>query len=179
MNLLNKKGINLIELIATLVVTGIAIPVLLLMWANISWRAVGSENVADATSFARALMEEIKSKRFDERTSSPWTSSASLGVDSGESGANANTFDDADDYKNTTDSNITVPASGYNRFATVEYVYPASNNTWQACSLPVNCVSVINCTSCNECCYKRITVNLRRVDRMPGNITLTTVLSGN
>ncbi len=181
MRLLKEKGINLIELVATLVVVGIAIPALLAMWANISWRSVGSENVADATFFGRALMEEIKSKRFDNRTASPWTSSSSLGIDidTGENSANATTFNDVDDYLNTTDSNITTPAAGYTRSANIEYVYLDGANTWQACALPVNCVDVSDCISCDECCYKRITVNIWRSDRMLGNITLATIVAGN
>ena len=179
MRLLKERGINLIELVATLVVAGIAIPVLLTMWANISWRSVGSENVADATFFGRALMEEIKSKRFDEKTSSPWTSSSSLGIDTGENRADATTFDDVDDYLNTTDSNITTPAAGYSRSANIEYVNLDGTNTWQACALPVNCGAVSNCTACNECCYKRITVNIWRSDKMLGNITLSTIVAGN
>ena len=177
MRLLNNKGVNLIELVATLVVVGIAIPVLLSMWANISWRSVGSENVAEATSYARELMEEIRSKRFDERISSPWTSS--LGIDLTEKPSDASTFDDLDDYVNTTDHNITTPATGYSRSASIEYVYLDNSNVWQACSLPLNCNSTNNCTNCNECCYKRITVNIRRSDQMPGNLNLTTIVAGN
>lgn len=169
----------MIELIATLVVAGIAIPVFLSMWANISWRAVGAENVGDAASYGRALMEEIRSKRFDQNTNSPWSSSANLGADPGESRADSRTFNDVDDYINTTDTGIIAPASLYTRSVSVEYVYPDGSNTWQACALPVNCVDVQNCTSCNECCYKRVTVNVRRTDRMPGNVALTTIVAAN
>jgi len=177
MRRLNNKGVNLIELVATLVVVGIAIPVLFSMWANISWRSVGSENVAEATSYARELMEEIRSKRFDENIASPWTSS--LGADPGETRSDARTFDDLDDYVNATDPSITTPAAGYSRSASIEYVYLGNNNTWQACSLPWICVSSNNCTSCNACCYKRITVNIRRNDEMPANLNLTTIVAGN
>jgi hypothetical protein len=179
MKILKDKGINLMELVATLVVAGIAIPVLMSMWANISWRAVGSENVADATSYARALMEEIRSKRFDQNANSPWTSSANLGVDSGENRADSRTFNDVDDYINATDTNVTSPATVYTRSVNLDYVYPDANGVWQACALPVNCAGVINCTSCNECCYKRITVNIRRADRMPGNVSLVSIVAGN
>ncbi len=174
----SERGINLVELVAVLVVIGIAIPVLLAMWANISWRSAGSENIADATSFARALMEDVKSKRFDQNTISPWTSSANLGIDSGENKASAGTFNDVDDFIDSTDANITTPAPGYIRSASVAYVYPDVSNTWQNCSLPVNCAGVGNCTSCNECCYKRVTVNVRRADGMLDNVTLTTVVAG-
>jgi type II secretory pathway pseudopilin PulG len=178
MRRLNQQGINLVELVAVLVVAGIAIPVLMAMWANISWRSVGSENVADTTFYARALMEEVKSKKFDQKTTSPWTSSASLGIDTGENRADSRTFNDVDDYINTTDLNITVPASGYIRSASVEYVNLTATNGWQGCVLPVTCGAVSSCTNCNECCYKRITVNVRRSDRMPGELNLTAIVSG-
>jgi MSHA pilin protein MshD len=172
-----ERGINLIELVATLVVVGIALPVLMSMWANISWRAVGAENIGDANAYGRALMEEVISRKFDQNANSPWSSSSNLGIDPGENRADARSFNDADDYINTTDGGVTTPAPGYIRSVKVDYVYPDGSNTWQACVLPVNCVAVVNCTSCNECCYKRITVNVRRVDRMPGNVTLTTIIT--
>ena len=146
MRRLNQRGVNLIELVAVLVVAGIAIPVLMTMWANISWRSVGSENVADTTFYARALMEEIKSKRFDQKTTSPWTSSASLGFDAGENRADSRTFNDVDDYINTNDLNVIVPAPGYIRSASVEYVFLNAANSWQACVLPVTCGDVSLCT---------------------------------
>ncbi|MBU1998243.1 MAG: type II secretion system GspH family protein [Candidatus Omnitrophica bacterium] len=181
MRLLKERGINLIELVATLVVVGIAIPVLLSMWANISWRSAGSENVADATFYGQALMEEIKSKNFDNKTISPWTNSASLGFDiyTGENRDNATTFNDVDDYLNTTDINITTPAVGYIRSANIEYVYLDGANTWQACVLPITCGAVSTCANCDECCYKRITVNIRRSDGLLDNITLATIVAGN
>ena len=168
----------MIELVAVLVVAGIAIPVLMTMWATISWRSVGSENVADTTFYARALMEEIKSKKFDQNANSPWTSSASLGSDTGEDRADSRTFNDVDDYINTTDLNITVPATGYIRSASVEYVSLNAANGWQASGLPVICGAVSLCTSPAECCYKRITVNVRRTDRMPGELNLTAIVAG-
>jgi len=179
MRRLNQHGVNLIELVAVLVVAGIAIPALMTMWANISWRSVGSENVADTTSYARALMEEIKSKKFDQKTTLPWTFSASLGIDTGENKADSLTFNDVDDYINTTDLNITVPAPGYIRSASVEYVNLSTTNGWQACGLPVTCGAVSFCTGCSECCYKRITVNVKRTDRMPGELNLTAIVAGN
>ena len=174
----SERGVNLVELVAVLVVAGIAIPVLLAMWANISWRSVGSENIADAASFARALMENVKSKRFDQSIDSPWTSSANLGVDPGEDSADAATFNDVDDFISSTDAGIITPAPGYIRSVSAAYVYPNATNFWQDCTLPVNCAGMGNCTSCSQCCYKRITVNVRRADGMLDNVNLTTVVAG-
>ena len=104
-------GLTIIELVVVIVVLGLAIPPLLTSWANIGWRSVRSESLADATFYVQALMEEIKSKSFDENSSSPWSSS--LGPESGESrtGTGASAYDDVDDY---IISNGPLPnASGY------------------------------------------------------------------
>lgn len=173
------KGITLMEMVAIIVVIGLAIPTLMSMWATVSWQSVRTEGTAEATFYAQGLMEEIRSKRFDENSTAPWSST--LGVDTGESSNNATTFDDIDDYRQTTDTRITSPAPAYNRSANIEYVYLNSTDAWVACGA-VNCTAVGACpnccTTCNQCCYKRITVNVRRTDNIPTNVTLETVVSG-
>jgi hypothetical protein len=161
------------ELIAALVVAGIAISSLLSIWAANSWQAVRSEGAADASIYAQGLMDEVVLKQFDENDESPWTSA--LGRD-GENAANAATFNDVDDFINTTDPRITSPAPGYSRWVEVGYVNLNATNTWVACPAP-SCGDVINCTTCNECCYKRITVNVRK-NNLPGNVSITTIVAG-
>jgi len=169
----------LIELVVVIAVSATAIPVLMTMWSTVTWQSVRTEGTAEATFYAEGLMEEIKSKRFDENTSSPWSSV--LGVDPGENSGNARNFDDVDDFVNVTDLNITQPAPAYNRSVAVEYVTLNSTNDWVPCGT-VTCINVGTCpnccTSCNECCYKRIRVNVRRTDNIPTNVSLTTVVAG-
>ncbi|MBU2437380.1 MAG: type II secretion system GspH family protein, partial [Candidatus Omnitrophica bacterium] len=93
---MKKRAITLIEIIAVIVVLAIAIPTLSIMLVNASWSSARSEALADAAIYAQELMEEIKSKRFDENASSPWSST--LGVDSAESSSDRTTFDDVDDF---------------------------------------------------------------------------------
>lgn len=163
------------EMIVVLVVAGIAIPALLTLWSMISWQAVRSEGEADALFYAQGLMEEITLKQFDDHDEDPWSSS--LGVDSGENRADATTFNDTDDFVNTTDPRITAPAPGYKCWVSVEYVILNATNNWIPCGA-VPCGSVDNCTACNECCYKRITVNAKRTDNIPVNVSLTTIVAG-
>jgi type II secretory pathway pseudopilin PulG len=165
---------TLMELVATLVVAGIAIPALLSIWTTISWQAVRSEGTQGASIYAQGLMEEIVSKQYDEHDESPW--STVLGRD-GENAANASTYNDVDDFINTADLRITSPAPGYSRWASVEYVLPNAANTWAVCQPAPVCGDVSNCTSCNECCYKRITVNVR-TNNLPVNVSLTSVVAG-
>ena len=175
-----NKGITLMELIAVIVVLGMAIPVLLGVWANVAWRASRSEAVADATFYGDELMEWVIAKRFDEKTTGPWTNSASFGVDSGESSANMNTYDDVDDFVGSTDPAVTKSPGGYIRSVTVQYVTlntGVTPNAWNACGA-TTCAAVSDCTSCAQCCYKRIVVTVSRNDGLLGGspVTLTTIV---
>jgi Tfp pilus assembly protein PilE len=177
--LLKNKGITLIEMIAIIVVVGLAIPVLMTSWADVAWKSGRSEALADANFFTQELMEAIKSKRFDEKNATPYTNSNNLGVDSGESSTNNATFDDVDDFINATDSWVTSPAAGYSRWVNVNYVFLNSINSWQSCALPVTCGSITNCTNCTECCYKSVTTSVSRQDNFISNATLTMIIAAN
>jgi prepilin-type N-terminal cleavage/methylation domain-containing protein len=169
-----NRGMTFMELIAALVVAGIAIPALLTIWSTISWQSVRSEGAQDASIYAQGLMEEIVSKQFDEQDESPWSSA--LGRD-GENAANASTFNDVDDFINTTDPRIVSPAPGYSRWASVNYVNLSTTNAWVACPPATVCGAVDNCTACSECCYKQITVNVKK-NNLPVNMSLTTIVAG-
>jgi prepilin-type N-terminal cleavage/methylation domain-containing protein len=169
-----KRGMTFMELIAALVVAGIAIPALLTIWSTTSWQAVRSEGTQDAAIYAQGLMEEVASKQFDEQNESSW--STVLGRD-GENSANASTYNDVDDFINTTDPRITTPAPGYSRWVGVEYVYLNATNAWVACQPSPVCGDVNNCSNCTECCYKRITVNVKK-NGLPVNVSLMTIVAG-
>jgi type II secretory pathway pseudopilin PulG len=166
----HAKGITLIEMIMVIIVLGIAIPALLRSWADVSWRSVRSEALADSTFFAQAMMEEIESKQFDENISSPW--SAPLGPEGGESreGSGNAGFDDVDDYNEYSD----VPAAGYTRCVTVDYV-ALSGTTWEgtcAPSFPSGCAAPV-CSSSDTTAFKRIIVRVSRNDGIIRDVHLT------
>ena len=165
-----KSGLTLIEMVALIVLMGVAIPPLMTMWADTAWRSGKAESSADAGFYTQELMEEIKTKAYDEKklddSGPPWSSS--LGAD-GESYPN---FDDVDDYNNYSDA----PTSGYARQATVAYIQLSGNN-WIACPA-APCVAVIDCSACNQCCYKRVTVSVSRNDNVVSNLSLTTIVGG-
>jgi type II secretory pathway pseudopilin PulG len=166
------RGMTLIEMVMIIVVLGIAIPALMRSFADVSVRSVGSETLADQTFYAQGLMEEIRSKKFDEKTASPWT--APLTYESGEtrSGTGAASFDDVDDYNGYSDS----PAPGYSRCVTVDYVSLSGSSWTGTCSpsSPANCQAV-TCTVPNISDYKRIIVRVRRNNSMGGEATIVTI----
>jgi prepilin-type N-terminal cleavage/methylation domain-containing protein len=172
---MNNKGMSLIELIVVIVVLGFSVPVLMTMWSDVSWRSVRSESLADAAFFAQQLMEEIKSKSFDHGDAAPWTASTSFGVEGGENSNNKNTFNDVDDFVGCTDVSVTTPALGYTRAVTIDYVR-LSGSAWQGCGAVSACVEPTDCSSCSECCYKRIQVSVSRSNNLASDVSLTTIV---
>jgi type II secretory pathway pseudopilin PulG len=176
MKSLASKGITLMEMIVVIVLIGLAVPTLMNILANTSWHSVQSEGIADGAFYAQQLMEEIKSKRYDQNTTSPWTNN--LGVDAGEDSGNKATFNDVDDFMNAADPAITNPAPKYFRSVKVEHALINALDSWQACTFSGGCTAVSNCANCSECCYKMITVTVWRSDNILRNSTLVTVIAG-
>lgn len=179
---MNNKGITLIEMVAVIVVLGTSIPFLMTMWSDTTWRSARSEALVDGSFYAQQLMEEIKTKRFDENSASPW--SGSLGPDTSTVGLNGtanetaigrDNWDDVDDFNGYTGS----PAAGYNFCVTVDYI-SLSGTTWSGtCSpnSPTTCTKP-TCTSANRTDYKRIIVRVWRTDNVLSDISLVTMVSG-
>lgn len=173
---LNTRGITLIEMVAVIVVLGIAIPPLLTSFADIAWRSGRAESMADGSFYAQELMEEVKSKAFDENSIRPFTSSSGFSsAEPGESKANASTFDDVDDFVGSTDAAVSSPATGYSRSVGVDYVR-LNSSAWTACGA-VTCTASTDCLTCAACCYKRITVTVSRSDNQLPPTSETTIVS--
>jgi len=104
-----------------------------------------SEFVITATSLAQAVLDEIKTKAFDENTvtgeiSTPDSLSTTLGKDTGESFSypdvsvtslylSATTFDDIDDYNGYQRTVDTPIAESFSLQVVVSYVYPLNPET--------------------------------------------------
>lgn len=138
-------------------------------------KSASAEAVSDAGFYAQQLMEEIRSKKFDKNASAPWSSGADFGPDAGQtrSGTGGAGFDDVDDYNGYQD----IPAAGYTRCVTVDYVTPAAGS-WNGTCFPGNPVSCSApaCASANVTDYKRIIVRVSRNDNLVKDLTLTTVV---
>lgn len=116
-----EQGYTLIELLVSIVVLAFALLSLIQLFANLSMHQVHAQYRTTATLLAQELIEEISSKRFDERLIKAGGQWSSTGVDAGESSINRTTFDDVDDYNGWSES-LGAPYNGYSRTATVGYV---------------------------------------------------------
>lgn len=80
-----------------IIVVSIAIPALLILVGGEAGRGVESEIRITASNFAKQLMEEIKSKKWDQNSPiPPGTASTTLGPDDGE--ATRAAYTDIDDF---------------------------------------------------------------------------------
>jgi len=157
------RAITLIEMVAVIVVVGLAIPPLMLMWQNVAYSSGRSATISQATFYAQELMEEIKSKEFVDPEDS---TNPALGPN-GETYPN---FDDVDDFNGHSDS-----VTGYSRCVTVDYVNLNGSNWGGNCTpdTPTNCTPP-NCASSDATDYKRIRV---LVSHQLGGASLATMVS--
>ncbi|MDP3143158.1 MAG: hypothetical protein Q8N14_04370 [Candidatus Omnitrophota bacterium] len=126
-----KAGFTLIEIVMIIVVVSIAIPTLLIVLGQGARQSVDAELQVSATNVGQAMMEEIKTKCWDDTAASAANCSgavtpSAIGLD-GESrtqctGASATPFDDVDDY------------NGY--FETCSWGGPSYTTTVQVCYVP-------------------------------------------
>jgi type II secretory pathway pseudopilin PulG len=156
--IISFKGITLIELVIAIVIVGIAIPVLVRNWADVTVRSVQSESMSDAAFYAQQMMEEIVSKRFDERTEPEWTAANFFGARRADESdeTNRDRYDDIDDF-----ANFTEPLSrGFRSLVIVEYAN-LTGATWQA-------------VASGTTDFKRVTVRISR-NNMPDAALVTVV----
>lgn len=158
---MNDKGFTLIELVMIIVLLGIIMPGVMLYFIQGVKGSAAAQRRTTAIFLAEGLMEEIKSKSWDEVTTIDSdcsnASSSPLGPDGGESRA---TYDDIDDFngisntppKDSQDGDMNNYA-GFTQQATVSYVAAADLNA------PVG----------GPTCYKRISVSI--TDNSSGETT--------
>lgn len=136
---MQNKGFTYLEVLLGVMLLGlILIPLLSQFYIGFQ----GNKNatlVTQSVDLASDLMEEIKSRRFDENEfpDDP-VPAASLGTDAGENATDRTTFDDIDDYNGwqshppkTIDGNALTDFSDFTRKVTVTYVILSGSN-WVA-----------------------------------------------
>lgn len=148
----NKAFTYLEVLMAVVILASALIPLLNQFYIGFKGNAT-AELISQAVGLSGDLVEEIKSRRFDENEypNEP-VPPAEFGVDSGEDANDRTTFDDVDDYHNwlktppeAIDGTVLNDFSEFSRSVTVEYV-DVSGSDW---------VSSATATA-----YKKITVTV-------------------
>lgn len=111
------------------VILGFSLLGLIGLFFNLSVNNIQTKYRTAAFVLGAEILEEIKSKRFDEASARDAASNWSvLGVDTGETSGNRTTYDDIDDYNGWSET-LASPNSGFTRAVTVGYVAPADLNT--------------------------------------------------
>lgn len=131
---MNQRGFTIFEIVMTIFLLAVAIPPLLRVFAETAVTGAESAILPTATLLANQMMEEIKSKRFDELTEkdSGGNWSTAFGADTGE--ILKDNFDDVDDFNGWTQD---FAPSYPDYTATVSIDYVASTDLDSPLALPV------------------------------------------
>ena len=160
---MNKKGFTLIEIIMVIVLLGIIMPGIMLYFITGVKDSAIPQKRTTAVYLAEALMEEIKSKRWDEVTTINATcSNATLPLVAEE--ATRDLYDDVDDFnglnnappQDSQGASMGTNYPGFRQQAAVIYVNPAT----------------LDMDAGIRTCYKRIQVDITDTT---GNETISLV----
>lgn len=164
----SQSGHTFIELILVIVLLAIALPALLHLFAEVTVSGAQSHALPTVTSLASELMEEIRSRKFDELGGNAdgngnW--SGTLGPDGGE--VAKDDFNDVDDF-NGWAQDFSPDFADYTATVTVSYVNAADLGT------PL----VVPETLPNDWTpsYKRIEISVSNAS-LAGPVTVVTVVS--
>ena len=99
-----KSGFTLVEVLVSILLTGLAFMLFLQALNTGKNVRVKSELRTRQSALLNSIENLIRARRFDENNLAPWTSAVSLGVDSNETSINQ--FDDVDDFNNYNTASI-------------------------------------------------------------------------
>ncbi len=154
---MNKKGFTLIEVVMVIVLLGIIMPGIMFYFIQGVKDSAIPQRRTTAIFLAEALMEEIKSKRWDEviAINSTCSNATAIGFDGVETSATRATWNDIDDFNNLdntppkdSQNNPMTNYPGYRQQVKVEYVTAADLNPAVPLVVPP------------YTCYKRIKVDI-------------------
>ncbi|MCB9799389.1 MAG: prepilin-type N-terminal cleavage/methylation domain-containing protein [Candidatus Omnitrophica bacterium] len=130
-----QKGVTLVELVMAIVVLGFVALSLTKLFGDVSTLGTQPDFRQTAVMLGQELMEEIKSRRFDELDAKTDTGnwSDAMGPDTGETAGDKSTYDDVDDFDGLTE-NMSSPFAGFTRTVGVDYV--AANDLNTALTIP-------------------------------------------
>lgn len=130
---MNQKGFTFIEIIMVIVLLGIIMPGVMLYFIQGVKNSADSQRRVTAIFLAEGLMEEIRSKSWDNYTGiNPCLNASPILGPDGEGRANYNDIDDFNGINNTPpqDSQGVAMANypGFSQQATISYVNPYNLN---------------------------------------------------
>jgi len=190
----DKNGFSLIEIIMIIVVVSIAIPALLILIGGEAKRGIEPELRVTATNVAQQLLEEIRTKCWDENLISggicgaaTMTSYSDIGITAaevaqGETCGTTSTYDDIDDYACSSSGvpAVTVGGVSYSRSVQVCYVKDTDAPPADPDSLKVPCDTLGsgNTLGANGTNYKKVVVTVTAPSTSWGSsVVLTTVMT--
>ncbi len=129
----SERGFTLVEIVLALLILAISFPPLMRLFAEVTVSGIQTESLSVAGGLAQEVMEEIRSRKFDELEAkdSQGNWSTTLATDAGE--PSVADFDDVDDF-NGWQTNFAPNFSDYTATVAVDYV--ASNNLNTALTIP-------------------------------------------
>jgi prepilin-type N-terminal cleavage/methylation domain-containing protein len=164
----SDRGYTLLEVVLAVVLMAILFPPLIQWLGGMAVTGAKVDRLPTAVQLGSELLEEIKSRKFDElsaKVSGSW--STVLGPDAGESSTNKNDFDDVDDF-NGWAQNFASPYTGYSATVTMSYVLSSAPNTPLTIPSPVPTGWTPS--------YKRVVVTISNAT-LPAPLPLTTIVT--
>jgi MSHA pilin protein MshD len=160
----SEAGFTLLELIMIIIVLAIAIPVVLIALGQGAKQGVAPEAHVAAANVGQALMEEIRSKRWDENSPIPPGAYSTLGIDGGETPGNPATYDDIDDFTSGIPA-VSVGSLSFARAVEVCYVTSVDLNNVAPC--------IVSSASATD--YKRIKITV--TNQLISGVEIVTVMT--
>lgn len=168
-----------------IVVLSIAVTGIMSLLSYVTHRFSFSEEIAGSIFYGQQLMEEIRSKRYDEQTAAdnppPWTDSANFGPDTSTTGLDGTTNENSTDHNNWDDvddyDGYSQAVPGYT--ITVSVAYARLNGTnWETTGASVACQNIEGtCAAFTRCCYKQVTVTVEKNNGFSGPVDLKLLVS--
>jgi type II secretory pathway pseudopilin PulG len=124
-----RGGNSLVELVVATLIVGVLLVAALQAVGQSLLSQARTADLVQSQALARTLLAEILDKSYQE----PGSTNPPIGLDTGETAGNRNTYDDADDYHGLSESppagadGIAIAAyAGWTRNVTVTWVDPAT-----------------------------------------------------